>query len=406
MKILVFTSLYPNNIWTHHGVFVKERMTRVARLPNCEVQVVAPVPYFPPIRMSRRWLFSQVVHNQIIEDVKVYHPRYFMIPKIGMIFQGLMMFLGSFAAVKRVQQDFDFDVIDAHYVYPDGFAAVLLGMILRKPVVVSARGTDINLYPSFPLVRQMLKATLNKAHGLISVSEALKNAMQGLGVPPDRIFVIPNGVDTSKFYPVPKDRARKSLKLPDDKRILLSVGGLVSGKGFHHLINALHLLRTQHQVHDLMLIIAGEGIFRPELELLIRKLQLQADVKLAGDIPHEELRLWYSAADLFCLASSREGWPNVVLEALACGVPVAATAVGGIPEIIRLPHIGRLTQSNDHQSMAKLIEEALATTWDVDKIVKYAHQHSWEQVACSVHMLLQELLKPTNNARKKSSGGA
>ncbi|MFQ5631676.1 MAG: glycosyltransferase family 4 protein, partial [bacterium] len=147
LKILVFTTLYPNNIWPNQNVFVKERMTAFAKLNGCEVKVVAPVPYFPPIKISSKWQFSQVKKHEIIEGVEVYHPRYFMIPKIGMALHGLLMFLSVVVFVAKIQRTYDFDLIDCHYIFPDGFAAVLLGKVLGKPVVVSARGTDINLFP-------------------------------------------------------------------------------------------------------------------------------------------------------------------------------------------------------------------------------------------------------------------
>ncbi len=102
MKILVFTSLYPNNVWPHHGVFVKERMTQFARLPGCQIKVVAPVPYFPPVKISSRWLFSQVARQETIEGMEVHHPRYFMTPKIGMACYGMMMFLSVLPAVRRI----------------------------------------------------------------------------------------------------------------------------------------------------------------------------------------------------------------------------------------------------------------------------------------------------------------
>src|SRR5215510_5748560 len=127
VKVLVCTSLYPNSIWPHHGVFVKERMTQFARLEGCNVKVVAPVPYFPPVKITPRWHFSQIPRCESIEGITVYHPRYFMTPKVGMSFYGLTMFLSVLRTVAKIQQDFSFDLIDAHYVYPDGFAAVLLG---------------------------------------------------------------------------------------------------------------------------------------------------------------------------------------------------------------------------------------------------------------------------------------
>src|ERR1044071_6415489 len=306
MKVLVFTSLYSNNVWPNHGVFIKERMTHFAKVDGCEMKVVAPVPYFPAIKINWRWSYSQVKVLEIRDGIEIYHPRYFMTPKIGMSLYGLTMFLSVLRTVRKIKTNFDFDLIDAHFVYPDGLAAVLLGWFFKKPVVVSARGSDINLYSHFPVIRKILQYTLRKAYGVIAVSHALKEAMVGLGISDEKIFVVPNGVDHRKFFPVPKRDARKTLGLPVDKKIILSVGGLIPRKGFDLLIKALKLLRQEH-FRDLYLVIVGEGPSRPDLEQLIASIGLTQCVRFVGSVPHQELYAWYSAADLFCLASDREG---------------------------------------------------------------------------------------------------
>lgn len=393
MNTLVFTSLYPNNVWPHHGVFVKERMTHFAQLPGCQVKVVAPVPYFPPIKISSRWLFSQIAREERIEGIAVHHPRYFMTPKVGMSCYGMMMFLSVLPAVRRIQRSFDCDLIDAHYVYPDGFAAVLLGRLLKKPVVVSARGSDVNRFKELSLIRPLLRYTLNKADGVIAVSQALKEAMLLLPVPEDKITVIGNGVDQRKFFPCSQVEARKKLSLPN-KKIVLSVGNLTANKGFDLLVKAMFHLRTTGKGGEVFLVIVGAGTFRKDLEQMIAMLQIGDQVRLVGDIPHHELCDWYNAADLFCLASEREGWPNVVLESLACGTPVLATAVGGIPEIIRSDTIGLLTERND-RAIAETIISALQRSWDRDAIVAYAGKHGWGQVADSVQQVFVKVLSRT-----------
>jgi glycosyltransferase involved in cell wall biosynthesis len=391
MNVLIFTSLYPNNIWPHHGVFVKERMTKFAQLEGCKAKVVAPVPYFPPLKISRRAQFSQIVQQESIEGLEVYHPRYFMIPKVGMVLQGFLMFLFALPCVQKIQSDFHFDLIDAHYVYPDGFAAVLLGSFFKKPVVVSARGSDINLFARFPLIRRFLQYTLTKADRVIAVCKALKDAMVQLDIPGEKITIIPNGVDTRKFFPYPKEQARYTLGLPHDKRIILSVGGLIPRKGFDLLIKALKMLSSQLRQDDLYLVIVGEGESRPVLEQLITELDLDAQVRLVGSVSHQELYLWYSAADLFCLASSREGWPNVVLEALASGIPVVATDVWGVPEIIGSESLGVLTKRSVWD-IAESIASALHKPWRSDTLVAYARAHTWDQVALAVLRVFESAL--------------
>src|SRR4030095_3597141 len=231
MKVLVFSSLFPNNIWPNHGVFVKERIRELGELGTCEIKVIAPVPYYPSVGFGWRAAYAQVLRQQVLDGILVYHPRYFMIPKVGMLLHGWTMFLSLLPFVSKLRRTFDFDLLDAHYLYPDGFTAVLLGAVLHKPVVVSARGSDVNEFNTFPLIRRMLRWTLNSAAHSIAVCQALKEAMIDLQVSPSKISVIPNGVDTKKFFPSPSEEARRVLGLPPARRIVLSVGALLPRRG-------------------------------------------------------------------------------------------------------------------------------------------------------------------------------
>jgi glycosyltransferase involved in cell wall biosynthesis len=390
MKILVFTTLYPNNVWPNHAVFIKERTARLASIGGCDVKVVAPVPYFPAVKLGWRWKFSQVSRLEVINGIEVYHPRYFIIPKLGMAFYGWMMFLSVLLAVKKIKEDFDFNLIDSHYVYPDGFAAIQLGRFFKRPVVISARGSDINLFQTFPLIRKLLQYVLGKADGIIAVSQALKEAIVRLGIPEEKISCIPNGVDTEKFYPVPKERARKELGLPN-RRTVLSVGNLTDNKGFDLVIKSFRILDDRFHEKDVQLAIVGDGPYRGQLEQTIASFKLGGRVHMVGTVAHEKLRFWYSGADVFCLASSREGWPNVILESLACGTPVVATFAGGIPEIIRSDNLGLLTE-RDEAKIGAAIYCALRKTWQSDDLVAYARHHTWEQTSVAVLGVFESIL--------------
>jgi glycosyltransferase involved in cell wall biosynthesis len=347
------------------------------------MKVIAPVPYFPPFKVNWRWKYSQIVKHEVIENVEIFHPRYFMIPKIGMPWYGFMMFLSVLPTAIRIAKKYDFDLIDSHFVYPDGLAAVLLGRILKKPVVVSARGTDINLYKDLPRIRPLLQKTLSKANRVISVCQALKEEILKLGIPCEKVSVVPNGVDKEKFYHISKGRARKELGLPLDKLILLSVGSLIPRKGHDLLIKALGVLHDKYHEKDCRLVIVGEGRLRRELEELITARGLEEYVCLPGEVTHNKLALWYSAADLFCLASNREGWPNVLMESMACGTPVVAANVWGVPEIMRNDAIGVLTERKV-TSLAAGIASSLKRNWQPSVIENYARNRTWDEVALSV----------------------
>lgn len=384
MKILTFTSLFPNNVRPRQGVFVSERMAQVARISGCRVKVVAPVPYSPPLVPGGRSQLRQVAQREEIAGLDVHHPRYFMVPKVTMTSYGLTMFLSAAPLVGRIRRDFDFDVIDAHFLYPDGFAAVLLGRLYRRPVVVSARGSDVNVYGDRPVIRRLLRYTLQHADGAIAVSGALKRRMADhLGVPPGKIAVIPNGVDMGKFFREDRDGARRTLGLPGG-RLLLSVGSLLPVKGFDLLIDAVKELVARESAGAVRLAIVGEGPERGALEARVRRAGLQDRVSFVGAVPHEKLRHWYSAADVLCLASRHEGCPNVVLEALACGTPVVASAVGGLPEILGSEHLGVLCGGGRRQ-LADGIGQALARRWDPALIASHVREHhSWVRAAHDV----------------------
>lgn len=382
MKVLVYTSLYPNNVWMHHGVFVKERMTYFAKETGAQVRVVAPVPYFPKMNLGPWFRFSQVLRRETIEGIEVHHPRYLLIPKVSMILHGVLMAVAAVPLLRRLRRKSSFDVIDTHFVYPDGFAAVLLGMWFGKPVVVSARGSDINVYKDIPIIRSLLAFTLRRAQAVIAVSQALKEAIVSLGIEAEKVRVIPNGVDPGKFRPIEKEDARRQLGLPD-RSIILSVGNITPVKGFDLLIKSVKVLIEQHGRTDVLLVIAGEGAHRAELEGLVAELGLSSHVRFVGDVQHERLVLWYGAADLCCLASVREGWPNVVVEALACGRPVIGTKVGGIPEILTTEEVGILTDRDEH-SLADALRRGLDRSWSVDAILSHARSYSWAGVARSV----------------------
>ncbi|MBN1559492.1 glycosyltransferase family 4 protein [candidate division KSB1 bacterium] len=391
MKILVFTSLFPNNVSPNHGIFIRERVTRVAQHGACEVKVVAPAPYYPPIRLGSRYSFARISHHERQDDLEVFHPRFFMTPKVGMATYAWTMYRSLVPAIKKIADQFNFDLIDAHYMYPDCAAAVMLGRYFGKPVVVSARGSDINLFSQFPLIRRLMRHTLHRADRIIAVSGALRQAMIDMGVDDDEIAVIPNGVDASTFHPLDRSAARAQLQLPSGK-IVLSVGALRPLKGFDIIIKAWRQLMDRWNGDALHLLIAGEGESRQELLALIRELSLEEHVRLIGAMPHNELNLYYNAADLFCLASSREGWPNVLMEALACGTPVVATKVGGIPEIITSPELG-LFAARTPRDFSDVLEKALHKEWHREVLVEYAQTMTWERTAAQVVSLFESVVK-------------
>jgi glycosyltransferase involved in cell wall biosynthesis len=386
LRILTFASLFPTSADPAYGIFIYQRSAHLAQLPGNEVVVVSPRPYFPRWLKTRRWRpAGETLSEERIGNLVVEHPRYLLLPKISMLFHALLMFLGSIRRVRRIHGDKTIDCIDAHFVYPDGLAAVLLGKTLGVPVTVSARGTDINLYPTFRLIRPMIRWTLLQANAVIAVSGALRDAMVKLKVPAGKVRVIPNGVDAELFHPIDPHEAKMKLNLPVEGRFLISVGALIRPKGHATLIRAFARVASRHP--DLQLYILGEGLFRPELESLVRALKLEDRVRLPGKRPNSELPLWFNAAEVSLLTSEREGWPNVVTESLACGTPVVATRVGGVPEILHSQQLG-IVVDRTVDSVAEGLERALSKTWDKQAISEQTRARTWRTVAEEVHSVL------------------
>jgi teichuronic acid biosynthesis glycosyltransferase TuaC len=263
------------------------------------------------------------------------------------------------------------DAIDAHYVYPDGVAAVWLGRRLSLPVVITARGTDVNLIPRHAVPRRLIQGAFAGAAALIAVSAALKEAMVELGAAESTVTVLRNGVDTRLFHP-PADRAALRARLGLDCPTLLSVGHLIERKGHDLVIRALAALP------GCVLLVAGEGPERSRLEALVAELGLNARVRLLGARPHAKMTELYGAADALVLASSREGWANVLLEAMACGTPVLATDIWGNPEVVRAPEAGVIVPRSV-DALAAGARGLLAARPSRAATRAYAERFSWDK---------------------------
>lgn len=398
MKILVVTSVFPNLKQPGLGVFVKERMFNVSR--HSEIKVVAPVPWFPFIGLIKKGYRPRVDHLEIQDGIEVYHPRFFNFPGFLKSLDGFFFFLSIAYTVWKLRRRFDFDVIDAHFAYPDGLGAVLLGRLFKRPVTVTVRGT-IGKLSRYPLRRMQIRYALKKAARVFSVCEDLKETATGLGIPGSKITVIENGVDIEKFRPVDKLEARRVLGLPPDKKIVISIGGLVERKGFHRVLSVLPEIKKA--VPDVMYLIVGgasvEGDYEHALRKMVRGLNLEEDVVFAGPRPHDELYRWLSASDLFCLATSNEGWANVFLEAFACGLPVVTTRVGGNFEVVSSDNYGLLFDLGDENGMKEAVIKALKKEWDTKMIINYARENAWDG---KVKKLCREFEETVNFYRRSA----
>ncbi len=381
LRVLTLTTLYPNARAPRHGIFVETRLRELQRRMPVQLRVIAPVPWFPSAwkGFGKYAEYAAVPLEEERYAIPVQHPRYWMVPKVGMAWQPAAVARAAWRALRA--RPAAFDVLDAHYLYPDGVAAMLLAARLGKPFVATARGSDVNLIAGMPGPREAILRMARAAAKVITVSDALRRALIALGVEPPRIETLRNGVDTDFFAPVPQQEARRELGFPEGP-LVVSVGNLAEEKG-HDLV-----LDAAARIPGLQTVIVGAGPQRSALESRVRTLGIGDRTTFLGNLPQDRLRQVYSAADVLALGSRREGWPNVLLEAMACGTPVVATNVGGVPEIVADPAAGIVVASRDAQEFAAALSRMLARAQPRHLVRGAACGFSWEPVAQRYYDLL------------------
>lgn len=373
MRILTFSTLYPNAQKPGHGIFVETRLRHLVSSGLVESRVVAPVPWFPlhHPRFGNYADYAKVEARERRFGIDIAHPRYPVLPKIGMNAAPALLAFGARATVARMlDEGYDFDLIDAHYFYPDGVAAAMLGKYFNKPVVITARGSDITLFPSFRMPRKMISWAAKRAAGVITVCNALRDEVVALGVDPAKVVSLRNGVDLQLFQPVERDAVRARLAL--DRFTLLTVGHLVPVKAQQLAVAALA------QLPDVQLLVAGNGPLRGMLEQLAVEQGVADRVTFLGAVPQAQLRDYYGAADALVLPSEREGWANVLLEAMACGTPVIASRVWGTPEVVAAPEAGLLMAERSANGVADAVRALRAAYPDRAATRRYAERFSWD----------------------------
>jgi glycosyltransferase involved in cell wall biosynthesis len=388
MRVLTFTNLYPSAAQPRHGIFVEHRMRQLVASGRAGVRVVAPVPWLP---LARHWSarYAQLARVAPLEErngIAVHRPRFLAVPGLTSWINPLLMALSALPTVRRLQRQQDFDLIDAHFVFPDGAAAVLLGRWLGKPVVVTARGTDINAFPRHAVPRRWIRWVTRHATALVTVSAALRQSWLDLGVEPQRVAVLRNGVDLALFAAGDREAARAELGFSGPT--LLSVGHLVSDKGHQLLVDALPLIPAASAV------IVGEGPMRAELLQRARDLRVEARVRLVGNVPQTALARYYLAADATVLASKSEGMPNVLLESLACGTPVIASSVGGNAEVVSARVAGELLSERSAAAIAAAWSRLVAAGIDRQAVRHHAEQFGWAPTVAGLLQLFEQLTQP------------
>jgi glycosyltransferase involved in cell wall biosynthesis len=383
LKILSFSYCFPNFGNPNWGIFVYQRLAALAKAE--ELRVCSPVPWFPFLSGK---ITSLLPETELWKGLEINRPRFFYFPLILKNLDARFYARGIRKWLVDYCQNWRPDVLDVHFVWPDGVGVALLARELGLPYVITLRGKLYECLSSPSQQRQCAEA-LQGADKVISVSGSLAEEAEKLGVQPDHLVIIPNGVDPGLLGIRDKQACRKQLGLPEDKQILVTVAHLGHRKGHHEVIRALAGLPK-----DVVLVIVG-GAAQGGTPEMLQQVAFEAGVEnrliLPGRQPYEKIPLYFGAADVSVLASYREGCPNAVLESLACGTPVVASDVGAVRDILPVPDVGRIVPPRQAGPLETALKEVLACQWNPEDVVAKSRVKSWSEIAQKVQSVLVDL---------------
>ena len=386
MRILALTNLFPTAWDPLRASFNLQQFDRLARLHDLEVMVAVD------FRERRRGPRGEapVLQHAKASDFTFWYP-----PRIGRSLHGLAWYASLLAQHGARLARERHDLLLASWGYPDAVGVARLARRLGVPYVVKVHGSDINVQATHRLRRPQIARALRGARAVVAVSDALAGKVRALGVDDDRVHLLYNGVDSERFRPGDRTAARQALGLPADRRVVLYVGNLKESKGCADLLEAFPSVLARHP--DAMLAYVGSGTASAALSRRAAQLGIEGQVLLAGARAHAELPVWMQAADLLSLPSHNEGVPNVVLEAMACGLPVVATRVGGIPEVLP-QQAGLLVPAHDRAALGEALAQALERPWAHDAILAHAARFRWDDNVRRLDRILQDAARPSTPA--------
>jgi teichuronic acid biosynthesis glycosyltransferase TuaC len=385
LRVLALTKVFPNPRQPLAAAFNRQQFSALAR--RADLKVVVPVQWFPGAAhfgdRTEASRLARIPDYDWVEGMFVRYPRVFHLPRIDYSLAAGLYVASLLPLMRRLCRDVD--VVLGSFLYPDGLAAVWMARLLGLPAVIYALGSDVNVVPSIPGVPAMFRWTLPRTERIVAVSRDLAEKVVALGGPADRVVVIPNGVDREIFHPQDRAAARRALGEPADGKVILFVGRLEKAKGIEELLAAFATLAAEDATVEL--VIVGEGVMRGPCEQAAAA--LPGRIVVTGGLPLPEVARWLAACDLLTLPSWYEGTPNVILEALACGRPVVASATGGIPDLLTAPELGELFPPRDVPALTAALRRVLATPHDAH-VISARGTVSWQDSADQLLAVLRE----------------
>ncbi len=398
MRILSLSSVFPNPSEPGLGSVVEARLQALGK--RAKVRVIAPIAPFDYDNPRGRGLgWRTVPFRRVTDSLEVFAPAWFYPPGSGFL-NGLLLAieLAPFIAWMRIRRPFD--IIDAHFTHPEGVAAALLAFLFRRPFTITLRGSEPR-HARYCYRRRLMSWALRRASGVFAVSDELARLAVALGASPDSVRVAMNGVDPEFFAGIPLAATTS----PKEWYEIVSVGRLVRTKGHQRVIRAVGAL-VQRGIPIRLRILgeAGRGVlsYEPDLRQLVHSLSIDANVLFEGWVPRRQLAVAMAGADILCLASDREGCPNVVREALACGTPVVAHDVGTVRRQIPDDRFGFIVPAGQDQALEDAIDQALKKKWDRPTIAAWGRARTWDTVAGELVRAFSDILSPAPAAAKES----
>ena len=393
MKVLIISHMYPSTANQVAGIFVAEQVKELVR-QGCEVKVISPVAWTPfPIKyLSKKWKsYSEIPLSEEREGVKVYYPRYLSFPRAGLFeYSGYFMYYGIRKLIKNIYQDFKFELINAYTILPDGFSALLLERKINVPLIITILGSDLLIYPyRNKRIFMNTNRALAKAIRIIAVSQHLKDkAVDEFGIPEEKIAVIYTGHDAKSFNL--NDRKQEG----ESPINVLFLGNIIEFKGVFDLLRAMTIIRNSDKelFKKLLWRFVGKITDEEKFMRFLNAHKLKDNTEVVGQVPHDDVAKYMKRADFFVLPSWSEGMPVALLEAMACGLPVIATNVGGIPEIVN-EDTGVLVEPKKPRELARGIMSALSKNWDRKFIGEYAKNYTLEKNAEKTLGVYRKVLK-------------
>jgi glycosyltransferase involved in cell wall biosynthesis len=388
MKVLVITNLFGYPWDPTRGMFNQQQFDRLAQ--RVDLSVLVAVPWLDAIKRPRAYWSARRDGQKRWPYVDYF--VFWYVPGVAQAVHSVFFF--SSLALQRPIALFikRWHALIGSWGFPDAVAASMLGRLTATPVLMKVHGTDVNDYLDVPSKRWQIMSAVHRSRAVMCASAALGDRLVEAGAARQRVHAIYNGVDSSRFFPARNLQVRAKLGIPADAQMLLFIGNLKPAKGCVDLLDAfIAAAPSQPKLH---LVVIGDGAARDTMMLRAAQAGLAVRVHLVGKVEHGELPEWFAACDLFCLPSHNEGVPNVVLEAMACGVPVLATRVGGIPEVVP-DFAGVLVPAQDGPALVAALSTALNRTWDAARIAAHAASFSWDANIERVMNLLQDARSTT-----------